>query len=252
MPKSATIAMAYAEWVLARLTTPARAAAILGDLLEVSTTRGRLWFWIAYTRTLVSIGWRTPVALVGAFVLSRWTVEALFTTERHLFPHLYGINHHAAPHPIWQTPLWDSLIALVYVLPFVLVRFGLRDRFTQLTLAFFLLTTPFYSLNWVGWDFSGVVTAIMIFAALSLRTWRRPMIVLAGTVAPAAIAQFFAGYALFFFLDYFGVRSPEWGRAMNLYRAMGICIAALVCSYLYRRLLREKTTDVAEPGAAHA
>jgi hypothetical protein len=40
----------------------------MGDLLEISATRGRHWFWIAYSRTLISLGWRTPVAFVGAIV----------------------------------------------------------------------------------------------------------------------------------------------------------------------------------------
>jgi hypothetical protein len=57
-----------AESLLARLTTRTRAAAILGDLLELSATRGRLWFWTTYARTLLSLGWRTaPAAFVLAF-----------------------------------------------------------------------------------------------------------------------------------------------------------------------------------------
>lgn len=42
MPKAT-----LAEALLARITGPTRAAAILGDLLELSATRGRLWFWTA-------------------------------------------------------------------------------------------------------------------------------------------------------------------------------------------------------------
>ena len=48
---------------------PTRAAAIIGDLTEMAATRGRLWFWAAYPRTLISLGWRTPVA-VFAIVIS--------------------------------------------------------------------------------------------------------------------------------------------------------------------------------------
>jgi hypothetical protein len=243
MPNSPTKTTA-AEWLLARLTTPTRAAAILGDLTELSATRGRLWFWTAYTRTLIALGWRTPIAFLCAIVISRWTAEALFTTVRHLVPKLYGNNHHAAPHPIWQTPLWDSLIALLFILPFVIIRFGLRDRLTRLALAIFLLTTPFYSLNSVGIAFAGIATAIMIVTALCLRTWRRPMIVLAATVAPAAVAQFFSGVALVFFWGYFGFRGPGWERAMTLYRWLEICIAALVCSFVYLRLLPDEPADL--------
>ena len=51
MPKTAV-----PEWLLARFVGPVRATAILGDLLEISTTRGGLWLWAAYARTLISLG----------------------------------------------------------------------------------------------------------------------------------------------------------------------------------------------------
>ena len=47
------------ETLLARLTTADCAAAILGDLTELSATRGRLWFWTAYARTLLSQRWHS-------------------------------------------------------------------------------------------------------------------------------------------------------------------------------------------------
>ena len=57
------------EWLLARIAGPNRAAAIMGDLVELSSTRGRLWFWTAYARTLISLGWRTGgSAFILAFV----------------------------------------------------------------------------------------------------------------------------------------------------------------------------------------
>ena len=37
-----------AERLLARVTDPTRAAAIMGDLQEMEPTRGRLWFCTAY------------------------------------------------------------------------------------------------------------------------------------------------------------------------------------------------------------
>ncbi len=45
-----------AEWLLARLTEPERAAAIYGDLTEMAATRSRLWFWTNYFRALISLG----------------------------------------------------------------------------------------------------------------------------------------------------------------------------------------------------
>ena len=46
-----------AEWLLARIAGRERAAAIVGDLEELAATRGWLWFWIEYVRSLISLGW---------------------------------------------------------------------------------------------------------------------------------------------------------------------------------------------------
>ena len=133
--------------LLARLTTPDRAAAILGDLTELAAIRGRLWFWTAYARTLVTLGWRTPVAFLLAYAFSSWVALGGFPTIHSLFHSFYRnahrkphaalwhvfdrTSHYTAAHTLWQVPLGDSLIALWFVLPFVLIRFGLRDRVAQ-------------------------------------------------------------------------------------------------------------------------
>ena len=54
------------EALLALIAGPARAAAILGDLTEMAATRGRLWFYAAYARTLFSLTWRIVLALFVA------------------------------------------------------------------------------------------------------------------------------------------------------------------------------------------
>jgi hypothetical protein len=248
MPKSPPATATPTEWLLARIAGPTRAAAILGDLLELSATRGRLWFWIAYVHTLVSLGWRAPVAFLCAYFFSSWVATAGFSTLRHLFGFRFrsspGHVFHPALHAIWHVPMGDSLIALWFILPFVLVRFGVRDRLTWLTCALFLLTIPFFSLSAAGVNFAGVVTAATVLAALCLRGWRRPMIVLVATVGPIAVAIFFSAKVWYLFLSRgYGYASPQLQRAMTLYRALELSIAAIVCSSLYRRLLQMKPTD---------
>src|ERR1019366_8492863 len=82
MPESISSARtsspAIAEWLLARVTDPTRAAAILGDLTEMAATRGRLWFWTAYARTLITLGWRAPVAFVFAMASMRFIFGTVF------------------------------------------------------------------------------------------------------------------------------------------------------------------------------
>jgi hypothetical protein len=254
-----TSSLAPTEWLLARLTDPTRAAAIYGDLTEMAASRGRLWFWTAYLRTLVTFGWRTPVAFLTAYAFSTWVAIGAFPTihsvlrsfYRHVQnkPHQAIWNvfnrtvHHTTAH-FWQIPLGDSLIALWFILPFVLVRFGLRDRLTQLASAIFLLTIPYFSLDPAAVNFAGLVTAAIILAVLSLRTWRRPMIVLAASVVPIAASIFLSPKVWFVFVSRgYGFNSPQLQWAMALYRAVELCIAAILCSFLYARFLQKKPAE---------
>jgi len=238
MPKTAPT-----EWLLVRVTDPTRAAVIMGDMTEMAETRGRLWFWMAYARTLVTLGWRAPVAFLLAYAFSTWVAIGAFPTIHSVFRSFYRTVHHTVAH-FWQIPLGDSLIALWFILPFVLVRFGLRDRLTQLASAIFLLTIPYFSLDPVIVNFAGLVTATIILAALSLRTWRRPMIVLAASVVPIAASIFLSPRVWFIFVSRgYGFNSPQLQWAMALYRAVELCIAAILCSFLYARFLQKKPAE---------
>ncbi len=70
----------FAEWILARFTTPARAASIVGDLLGSRPTERRLWFWLSVVRVLFSLTWRRPLAyavMIGVVIC--WTRSVRFT-----------------------------------------------------------------------------------------------------------------------------------------------------------------------------
>jgi hypothetical protein len=240
MPKTA-----LPEWLLARFVGNERAAVILGDLLEIATTRGRLWFWSAYARTLISLAWRTPLAFLCAYAFSGWIATNGFMIINSLRRHFLWNVHPYYPPAVWRIPLGDSILALWFILPFVLVQYGYRDRLTQLASAVFLLTLPYFSLTGAGINFAGLATAATILAAMCLNTWRRPMVVLAATVAPIVVAIILSP-KLWYVLISRGYRfeSPQLQRAMTLYRVGELCIAAIVCSFLYRRLLQKKPTDL--------
>jgi hypothetical protein len=51
-----------AEWILSMTTTPERATATAGDLLQESSTRGSLWFWSNLLGAAASLVWRAWVA----------------------------------------------------------------------------------------------------------------------------------------------------------------------------------------------
>jgi hypothetical protein len=171
-----------AEIFLALFAGPARAAAILGDLTEIAQTRGRIWFLAAYARTLFTFTWRIMLALFVADI------------GRELMFNLANIYFHATP-PTWRTtdgpylldhmgPLLACIMStLWFALPFAAVRYGLRDRFVQLTFAVAVGTTvaflfiPFASLA------CAIAVLALAAAALASKTWRKPIAVLLWTGA---------------------------------------------------------------------
>jgi hypothetical protein len=239
------------EWLLARLIDPTRAAAILGDLTELSATRGRLWFWAAYTRTIISLGWRSGgPAFILAFVCLRFTIG---TVIRWLMNHrtpglmdagLFGENNPHVRIICWNLSMMTAQF-LCFVTPFVLVRFGLHDRLTRLACALFLISLLVYTFRpWVM-DLSGILTMFILAVAFIVPPWRKPLAVLVTTFLPA-----FAVKATYLFLLPIH-RCPHVPRMpaswVVVSDATSFAIAAIVCVYLHRLLLRTSL-----PGGTHA
>jgi len=232
------------EWLLARIAGRERAAAIMGDLEELAATRSRLWFWTAYARTLVTLGWRAPVAFIGGF--------AGFC----LFLSLYPIWEHSSQTKYldYNSDLnWNSVVFLAaisvtlwFALPYAILRFGHRDRMTQLCWAFFLLTTPVFCLRTSVTLTCTLVTLAVILAALFSPLWRRPMIVLAATVGTSLAALIACDNLVTnvypqHIHDPYGLNQSAWMVAQienRLTVAAALLIAAFVCSRLHRWLLQ--------------
>jgi hypothetical protein len=123
--------VAIAEWIVSRFTGKKRAAAIVGDLLELAPQKGRLWFWFALAGVVVSLAWRRPLALAAALCVYFAAFSASWwVTYLH---HRFTI---ADPH--WRT-VWGVLFlasnGLWFMLVYAAIRYGVRDRVTQLLLA---------------------------------------------------------------------------------------------------------------------
>ncbi|MGA1983426.1 MAG: hypothetical protein ABSG84_13290 [Acidobacteriaceae bacterium] len=236
-----------AEALLALFAGPARAAAILGDLTEMAATRGRLWFWTAYVRALISLGWRTPVAFVVtyAYLHSLWVMTAIRSSMHWLFRWV----PYASPgyeRPAWDLhliPLLGLLTGLYILVPFLLVRFGLRDHLTQLASVLLLVSLPEFSSRLLVAVPVEALTAIAVLVALCLRRWRRPMIVLALSLAPRYAFFVAAGHG-YMTGHLFGLLS---------YNATFV-VTAVLCLSLHRWLLQnaQPTSPVQLAGAAHA
>jgi len=243
MPKSTSSAISSkvipSEWLLARVAGTGRAAAILGDLLEIAATRGSLWFWMAYARTIISLGWRTPVGYLCSLASLRIILGIIVHMRRgYGTSHLMeaGIFGEDSPH-IRALFMNLSLLmgqCMIFVVPFTLVRFGLRDRLTRLACALLLVAIPVYSLRPLLMDLSGVLTALAVVTALVSPLWRRPLAVLAATGITSM-----ASFGILASLQRGGILRLSASTRLICIDA-GIAIAVVVCLYLHRLLLRER------------
>ena len=231
-----------AEVFLALITDPTRAAAMMGDLTEMAATRSRLWFWTAYVRALISLGWRTPFAFVLAIVAKRFIVRAILPFDvNHRVSHLADAGRFGSYHPQIRIITWNLTMVLarwlIFALPFAAVRFGLRNRLSQLTSALFLFALPVYVLRpWVM-DLSGILIAATVAAAFLIPPWRRPMIVLAAA-SVTAIATTVSGLYLLGLVFH---HNFLWLTAFDvaIYDAIGLALAVVLCLHLNRLLLRQ-------------
>jgi hypothetical protein len=228
------------ECLLALFAGSARAAAIMGDLTEMAETRGPRWFWMAYVRTLITFTWRIVLALFVADI-GRQMIFDLF--------HLYMRITPAA----WRntTGSWLDLLnssgpllacimsTLWFALPFAAVRYGLRDRFVQLTFAVAVGTTlAFLCIPWASFV-CAVATLILAAAALTSKTWRKPLEVLLWTGA--------AGFSLIAAADAVRLRvlvlivhshSLLAGNTFALLFQTGLLVLAFVCARMHTLILR--------------
>ena len=221
------------ESLLALITTPARAAAILGDLTEMAATRGRLWFWFAYARTLAILSWRIVVAVVVSMSLYQLLGNTLFNAH----------VRHTTPGP--RLPLllifWFEPRFLWFVLPFAVMLYGLRDRFVHLTAIAALCTTIAF-LFVPRFSFAGVVVTLALIAlGLLFSDWWKPATVLAATVAYAFWCGIAAGHLSMFLRSHNYI--PAYGHGIAGLEPMlasrgTMLVSAYLCARLHRWLLQ--------------
>jgi hypothetical protein len=120
-----------AEWLLSRFTSSKRAASVVGDLVELKLQKGSVWFWLSIARVLVSLSWRRVAALIAAFYVGAWAYRPFEMA-------IIGINtRHRPPSEMW-VDFFLALSALGALLlmafTYAAIRYGLRDRVTQLAM----------------------------------------------------------------------------------------------------------------------
>jgi len=228
-----------ADALLALFAGRERAAAIMGDLTEMKATRDRLWFATAYVRTFVSLTWRIVLALAIATAGLQIILNSFHTYQTHM-PVAWRTTD--APFLLDHTgPLLIIIMwTLWFVLPFAAVRYGVRDRFVQLTFAVAvgalvaILFIPFASLA------CAVATLALAAAAFTSGNWRKPLEVLLGT-GTAGFLAFTALNAVdnAIFSHHPAVWNSHFFRHYGgmLIVRVALLSVAFVCSRLHRGLL---------------
>jgi hypothetical protein len=247
---------AIPEFLLGCLTTPDRAAAIMGDLTEMAEARGSVWFWTAYARTLGRLCWRPSTAFVVgylSFLVAGVTFQRPWAGPgARVQPHLIAMLQHGSvpllallPFPIERLifPVAGPLIVgitvpLRFVFPYAAVRYGLLDPFVQLAGAAFLTATLVLVYPPALSPLLAIALLLGFGAALTLRRWRSPAIVLASTLAIGFLA----------ILSVFGVVAlgsayvaeprilPKSEFPSATVSLIALIVPAIVCSWLHRRL----------------
>ena len=242
------------ESLLALFAGRDRAAAMYGDLTEMAATRGRLWFFAAYIRTLISFTWRIVVALFVADIARQFIFDLFHLYMRHT----PAVWRDATGSFVDLLNLSGPLLACVmstlwFALPFAVVRYGRRDPFVRLTAVVAAGTTiASLAIPWISLLAATAVLALAGAAFLSSR-WRKPFEVLTWTSAAGLLSL--AAFTVLSrrFLSQHSAIAHGLGSHPHAVDAMvfsfqgSLLLVAIVCSRLHRWLLRPDSA-----GGAHA
>jgi uncharacterized protein (TIGR03435 family) len=234
--------MELLETTLARYIPPDRAAAILGDLLETARSRGRLWFCLSFTRILCSLAWRVPAAWLGAYAMGTSVIALLMTHDPlWLDADFKHVNPSGTVAMAAFTVVATPGMALWFVAPYAALRFGLRDKFSQLAVALFALTTAALLLGRspAALIAGAALLIIATIAGLARSEWRRYIIALSLTI----------GVALGGFVGVLNVTEravdyhPDWSYnqhwlAVRIAMTLSFAILTVVCSLMHSLLYR--------------
>jgi hypothetical protein len=242
----------FAERLLARITDRTRAAAIMGDLLELAQTRGRFWFAASYLRTLISLAWRTPIAFLAGWAAFQLATSAIEFCILHT-PVAWQTAMRSGPFASMGPLVATVPLALWFMLPFGLIRYGRRDKFVQLAGASALLASVAFLDPRLLSPIPAIAVATVTVALLAIPAWRRAVVVLLSTVAAgsaAAVAILFgAGLASHYLAEQLHPgrliykSQPPWA-AVDL---AALLVLAVLCSSLHDRLLAPRHS-----GGTHA
>jgi hypothetical protein len=115
-----------AEWILALVTSRDCAAAMAGDLAEVATARGRVWFWFSLLRTAASLLWRDVVEKPARAVGLAFAGLAVLIAVEYLGAALNGVAFFIVAHQTGRPFKLDSIGWTIWLnAPLLLTSLGI-------------------------------------------------------------------------------------------------------------------------------
>ena len=168
-----------AERILQQVMANDRAAAIVGDLSEEKRRRSAIAFWMSIMGIVLASTWTWLIALAAGIYLAAWSVVffngLLFgQSMSHVFFVLDVMQTGSSatdPVPQWLTSapiffLLDSLAKvgtlILIVSPYTVIRYGLKDKVTRLTVVWLVLI-----IGMISFALKPVVFVVCIAAAVA-------------------------------------------------------------------------------------
>jgi hypothetical protein len=235
----------FAEWIIARFITKARAASIIGDLLEAVPEKGKLWFCLSVAGVFFSLTWRPALALAVAFyfVKYRWMGSAHLEV-------LSAADLALIRPPTLKMLLYIQLISIGYELRlgalYMAVRYGLKDMFVRHTLAAWLLvgfvTRYFYESPRITIACVALAICAVVYSALSAQR-RKGLLALACVILFVFAWDRFSGPVVLIVVRAILAVAP------SLIWSVGLLIGLLVQTFAFataHRLFFEKNSRLPE------
>lgn len=241
---------AVAEWILGQVMNRSRAVAIMGDLSEANFAPNGCKFWFSIAGIVLASTWTWIVALAIGVLLAGWSV--VFLNDQLIGQAISGwdLGPHR-PHPFFMTPLWLTCLnglaqlstVLLLLSPYVVIRYGLKDKLTRVLLSSLVFIFGTTCLWWLPAALPICVTSGVagIVACVWTRERRRAL----GIAFAVAVAGLLTSPVAAWLISL--VHRPAFGcelqgclaqtpalDASQLFLAIPV---AVVCTFLHARLL---------------
>jgi len=242
-----------AERIVGRFTSEERAASIVGDLLELTPQKGSLWFWLSFSRVVLALAWRRALAFVAALVVGAMVFGGMQVTDA------MGAHRFLSGQYPWMNLFWVLSSIVFFVLAYTAIRYGLRDRVAQLTLALTIVILAFIRYHYYGQQPEILVACIalslcVVVASLLNSERRRAALVLFGVEAVGVLGGLLAAHLFNQYVSFVEptpraavhgiIQAPPSAAWMYLCMfLMTACMMATACSHMHNWLMGNQSID---------